>query len=256
MNDLFANPLFFATAVPAVALVGFSKGGFGGAMAVIGVPLMALAMPPVQAAAILLPILVLMDLAALWAWRGGRRDPLIFRNLLPGAILGVGIGWLMAAVVTEPMVKLIVGVIALGFVLRWLWLKYAGREKPHPHNLASGLFWGTITGFTSFIAHSGGPPYQVYALPLKQDPKLYTATSVLFFAILNAVKLIPYFALGQLDTGNLEVSAALMPVAVVATFAGAAIVKRMRAEIFYPITYALVFFLSLKLIFDGAAAIR
>lgn len=251
MTDLLHSPIFYAVAIPSVLLVGLSKGGFGGALGVIGVPLMALAIPPVQAAAILLPILVLMDIAALFAWRATPRDWPTFRNMMPGALLGIGIGWLTAAIVTEAAVKLIVGVIALGFVLRWVWQKYAGRDAPHGHNAVAGAFWGTISGFTSFVAHAGGPPYQVYTLPLRQDPKLYTATSVVFFAVMNAVKLIPYFALGQLDTSNLAAAGVLMPAAFVATVAGAALVKRMRAEIFYPITYALVFLLSLKLIWDG-----
>ncbi|MGN6469852.1 MAG: sulfite exporter TauE/SafE family protein [Rhizobiaceae bacterium] len=255
MTDLLQNPIIYAVAIPAVLLVGLSKGGFGGALGVVGVPLMALVLPPVQAAAILLPILVLMDIAALWAWRQAERDWQTIRNLLPGAIVGIGIGWLTAAIVTEAAVKLIVGLIAFGFVLRWVWQKYGGREKAGAHNALSGAFWGALSGFTSFVAHAGGPPYQVYALPLRQDPKLYTATSVVFFAVVNAVKLIPYFALGELDTGNLTAAAALMPFAFIATVAGAAIVKRMRAEVFYPITYALVFLLSLKLIWDGAVEV-
>lgn len=252
MTGLLSNPWFYAAAIPAVILIGFSKGGFGGALGVVGVPLVALVMPPVQAAAILLPILVLMDIAALWAWRGHMRDWKTLGNLLPGAIAGIALGWLTALVVTEAAVRLIVGVIAFCFVLRWVWQKYAGQEAPHPHNPLAGAFWGTVSGFTSFVAHAGGPPYQVYALPLRQEPKLYTATSVVFFAVVNAVKLVPYFALGELDASNLSAAAVLMPIAVIATFAGAAIVKRMRAEIFYPITYALVFLLSLKLIWDGA----
>jgi uncharacterized membrane protein YfcA len=252
MTDLLHNPIFYAVALPAVILVGLSKGGFGGALGVIGVPLMALAIPPVQAAAILLPILVLMDIAALWAWRSATRDWRTFRIMIPGALIGIGIGWLTAAIVTEAAVKLIVGAIAFGFVARWVWQKYAGRDQPHGHNAISGAFWGAVSGFTSFVAHAGGPPYQVYALPLRQDPKIYTATNVVFFAVVNAVKLIPYFALGELDTANLTAAAVLMPVAFVATVAGAAVVKRMRAELFYPITYALVFLLSLKLIWDGA----
>jgi uncharacterized membrane protein YfcA len=255
MTDLLNDPLFYATAIPAVALIGLSKGGFGGALGVVGVPLMALAIPPVQAAAILLPILVLMDIAALWAWRDTARDWQTLRNLLPGAVVGIGIGWLTAAVVTEAAVKLIVGLVAFGFVARWLWQKYAGREKPGSHNAPLGWFWGAVAGFTSFVAHAGGPPYQVYALPLRHDPKLYTATSVIFFAVVNAVKLVPYYALGELGIGNLTAAAGLVPIAVATTVAGAALVRRMRAEIFYPITYALVFFLSLKLIWDGALAV-
>jgi uncharacterized membrane protein YfcA len=255
MTNLLTDPWFYAVALPAVTLIGLSKGGFGGALGVVGVPLMSLAMPPVQAAGILLPILVLMDISALWAWRGKPRDRLTIRNMMPGALVGIGIGWLAAAMVSEAMVKLFVGFIAFGFVLRWLWQKFAGLERPHPHSAPAGMFWGSISGFTSFIAHAGGPPYQVYALPLRQSPQLYTATSVLFFALMNAVKLIPYFALGELDTSNLIASAVLMPVAAVMTLGGAAIVRHMKAEIFYPITYALVFFLSLKLIWDGALEI-
>lgn len=255
MTGLLHDPLFFATAIPAVILIGFSKGGFGGALAVVGVPLMALVIPPVQAAAILLPTLMLMDVAALWAWRQGPRDPRTLWNVLPGAAVGVGFGWLTAAIVTEAMVKLIVGVIALGFVLRWAWQKLGGHEKIHAHNAMSGTFWGVLSGFTSFVAHAGGMAYQVYALPLKQTPRMYTATSVVFFAVVNTLKVVPYFALGELDTGNLLAAFALTPVAIAATVTGAAVVKRMRAEIFYPITYALVFLLSLKLIYDGVAGL-
>jgi uncharacterized membrane protein YfcA len=255
MTDLLYNPFFFATAIPAVILVGLSKGGFGGAMAVVGVPLMALAIPPVRAAAILLPILMMMDVAALWAWRRGPRDPKTFKYMLPGAAIGVGFGWLVAAVVTEAMVKLIVGLIAFGFVARWLWQKLARRERVHAHNALTGTFWGTLSGFTSFVAHAGGPAYQVYTLPLRQDPKTYTATIVVFFAVVNAMKLVPYFALGELDASNLLAAFSLAPVAIISTVVGAAIVKRMRAEIFYPITYGFVFLLSLKLIYDGIAGL-
>jgi len=255
MTDLLHDPFFFATAIPAVILVGLSKGGFGGAMAVIGVPLMALAVPPVRAAAILLPILMLMDAAALWAWRRGPRDPRTFRNMLPGAVIGIGFGWLVAAIVTEAVVKLIVGLIAFGFVLRWFWQKLARREKTKAHNAAFGTFWGALSGFTSFVAHAGGPAYQVYTLPLRQDPKTYTATSVVFFAVVNALKVIPYFALGELDASNLLAAFSLAPIAIVSTVMGAAVVKRMRAEIFYPMTYGLVFLLSLKLIYDGFSSL-
>ncbi|TAN00446.1 MAG: sulfite exporter TauE/SafE family protein [Rhizobiaceae bacterium] len=255
MTGLLHDPLFFATAIPAVILIGFSKGGFGGALGVVGVPLMALVIPPVQAAAILLPTLMLMDAAALWVWRHGPRDPRTLWNLLPGAAVGVGLGWLTAAIVTEAMVKLLVGVVALGFVVRWAWQRLGGREKIHAHNAATGLFWGALSGFTSFVAHAGGAAYQVYALPLRQDPRTYTATSVVFFAVVNALKVLPYFALGELDIGNLLAASVLTPVAVASTVAGAAVVKRMRAEIFYPVTYALVFLLSLKLLYDGVAGL-
>lgn len=254
MTDLLTQPQFIAAAVVAVLLVGMSKGGFGGAMALLGVPILSLVVPPVQAAAILLPILIVMDIVSLWAWRG-YFDPRTLMVMLPGAMIGIGVGWLTAAVVTEAHVRLIVGVVALIFFLRWLVEKAGRRERVSEHNAPRGVFWGSIAGFTSFVAHAGGPPYQVYALPLKQDPKLYTGTSVVFFAVVNAVKLVPYFALGQFDTTNLTISFALAPLAPVATLAGVWLIKRMRAEIFYPLMYAMVFIVSIKLIHDGVTGI-
>ena len=128
MTDLLADPWFYAAAVPAVILVGLSKGGFGGAMGFVGVPLMALVMPPVQAAAILLPILVLMDIVSLWSWRGVY-DRSILRTMLPGSMVGIGIGWLTAALVTAGMVRFIVGAVAIVFVGRWLYQQIPPRRR-------------------------------------------------------------------------------------------------------------------------------
>lgn len=251
---MLTDPWFYAAAIPSVLLVGLSKGGLGGAAALIGVPLMALVVPPVQAAAILLPILILMDIVSLWLWRGNR-DGATLRIMLPGALVGIAIGWLTAAIVTEAMVRLIVGVVALAFFLRWFATRMAGTEHRTGHSVARGTFWGAVSGFTSFVAHAGGPPFQVYALALGQEPRIYVGTSVIFFAIVNAVKLVPYFALGQFDAANLTASAVLMPIAPLATIAGAWIVRRMRAEVFYPFMYAMVFIVALKLIWDGLSAL-
>lgn len=250
MNSLLSDPLFYATAVPAVILVGLSKGGLGGAMALIGVPLMALVVPPVQAAAILLPILIVMDMVSLWTWRG-ERDPVTLKLMLPAAMLGIGLGWLTAAVVTAGAVRLIVGIVALAFFARWMAQRVWKLERKADHSPVKAGFWGIVSGFTSFVAHAGGPPYQVYALTLGQKPALYVGTSVVFFAVVNAVKLVPYFALGQLDGANLTASLALMPVAPLATLAGAWIVRRMKPEIFYPFMYAMVLLVGLKLVWDG-----
>ena len=250
MLPLLTDPWFYAVAVPSVILVGLAKGGLGGAMGQLGVPLMALVIPPVQAAAIMLPIMLVMDAASLWAWRG-HRDMTTLKFMLPGALLGIGIGWLTAAVVTDSMVKLIVGAVALIFVARYVLASAASRGAARPHNFIAASFWSAIAGFTSFVAHAGGPPYQVYALPLRQSPSIYVGTSVVFFAVVNAVKLIPYFALGQLDGTNLAASAVLMPIAPVATLAGAWIVRRMKPEIFYPFMYAMVLVVGSKLVWDG-----
>ncbi|MGX9573183.1 sulfite exporter TauE/SafE family protein [Mesorhizobium sp. f-mel] len=255
MSGLLLDPWFYAAAIPAVILVGLSKGGFGGAVGFVGVPLMALAMPPVQAAAILLPILCLMDIVSVWTWRGVY-DRKMLTDMMPGAVIGIGLGWLTAALVTAEMVRLIVGAVAIIFVLRWVYLQMRhGASHSAEPNRAAAAFWGTVAGFTSFVAHVGGPPFQVYALPIRLDPKVLSGTAAIFFAATNALKLIPYFALGQFDTTNLTASAVLVPLAPLSTIAGAWLVRRMRPELFYPFTYATVAVVAVKLLWDGISGL-
>lgn len=141
MTALLLDPWFYAAAIPAVILVGLSKGGFGGAVGFVGVPLMALVISPVQAAAILLPILILMDVVSLWTWRG-IYDRSILWQMLPGSILGIGIGWLTASLVTADMVRVIVGFIAIIFVLRWVYtsLRHGTKHVARPNRVAAS-FW-------------------------------------------------------------------------------------------------------------------
>ncbi|MBK8456563.1 MAG: sulfite exporter TauE/SafE family protein [Phyllobacteriaceae bacterium] len=255
MDAFFSDPWFWAAALPAVFLVGLSKGGFGGSMGFVGVPLMSLAMPPLQAAAILLPIMILMDIVALWSWRGVH-DRRTLAYMLPGSMLGIAIGGLLAAQVTVAAIRLAVGAVAIVFVGRWLHGEYVRKKSSlRGHDGVRATFWSAVSGFTSFVAHVGGPPFQIYVLPLGLDPKTMTGTSVVFFAVTNAVKLIPYFALGQFDATNLAVSAALTPIAPAATLLGAWLVRRMRPEVFYPFTYAVVGVIALKLVWDGVAAL-
>lgn len=250
---LLSDPYILASAIIAVTLAGMSKGGLGGAMGMLGVPIMALTMPPVQAAAILLPIYIVMDVFSLWSWRN-EYDKTTLKIMLPGAIVGIIIGAIAAAYVSDNFVRLLVGFVAIGFVVNYLFNKFKNRKQEQiapEHHKVKGRFWGTIAGFTSFISHTGGPPYQVYALPLKQTPRIYTGTSVRFFFVVNVIKVAPYFALGQFDATNIESSLILLPLAPIATLAGAWIVKRMDAKVFYPMMYILMFIAGLKLIYDG-----
>jgi uncharacterized protein len=244
----FTEPATLIAGLAAVVLVGLSKGGLGGAFALMGVPVLALVMPPVQAAALLLPLLLMMDAVGLWAWRG-YFDRGTLRAMLPAAVVGVGLGWLTAAATPDALVRLIVGLVALAFVLRSLSpARAAVAAEPRA---VSAWFWGTLAGFTSFVAHAGGPPYQIHTLPLRLDPKLYTGTAVVFFAVVNVAKLLPYSALGQLDTRTLLSAAVLLPVAIVAVLAGAALVRRMRPTVFYPFMYTMIGLVSLRLVYEG-----
>ncbi|CAA9386781.1 MAG: Integral membrane protein [uncultured Rubellimicrobium sp.] len=246
----FHDPWSLFVMALAAMIVGLAKGGLSG-VGVMAVPVLALVLPPVQAAAILLPILCLTDIVATWTWWGSWSRRTLFL-MLPGAIAGIGVGWLTAAVVSDAAVRLIVGVIALAFVGRWLWQLWHRRpQEARAESPPRAGFWGALAGYTSFVAHAGGPPFQVYTLPLGLDPRVLTGTNVAFFTTVNYVKLIPYFALGQFDAQNLGAAALLAPVAVAFTFVGAWIIHRMRAEVFYPVTYGLTALVGLKLVWDG-----
>lgn len=249
---------FYLVAIPAVLLVGLSKGGMGEALSLMGVPLLSMAVSPVQAAALLLPILIAMDIVSLTIWRKhGDRQTLAM--LLPGAIAGIAIGWATSAYVPRDALRLIIGLITVVFVLRYAYTVWRSRNgapiSPKPQRRGPAALWGSFAGYGSFVAHAGGPPFQIYALPLKLEPREYTGTIVRFFAILNAVKLIPYFALGQLDLSNLATSASLFPLAMVATACGAWIVRRMKPQVFYPFMYTMAFIAGSKLVWEGAASL-
>jgi uncharacterized protein len=249
----FSDPWALAAAIVAVIVLGLAKGGLSG-VGMLVVPVMALVISPVQAAAIVLPLLLVSDAISLWTWRGAW-DRRTLAIMLPGALAGILVGWLTAALVSDAAVRLIVGGIAVAFVLRWATQSAAARAQGQPQHPGKGAFWGAVAGYTSFVAHAGGPPYQVYTLPLQQGVRTYTGTNVAFFAIVNAVKVVPYLALGQFDATNLTASAIFAPLAVAATLAGAALVKRMSVTFFYRFTYAMALIVGAKLIWDGMQGI-
>ena len=244
---------FYAAAIPAVALAGLSKGGFGGAMGMLAVPVLALVISPVQAAGIMLPILLVMDGISLYFYRRifDRRTLVV---MLPASVLGIVIGWLTAAYVKEDFVRLLVGVISIVFALNY-WFGDRLRATPAEPNSAKGSFWGLLAGFTSFVSHAGAPPFQMYALPLRLDTQVFVGTSVIFFAVTNAVKLIPYFFLGQFDSANLTTAAVLFPFAALMTIAGIWIVRVIDQTVFYSLSYLFVMVIGLKLTWDGAMSL-
>jgi uncharacterized membrane protein YfcA len=246
----FTDPISIATAIFVAVLVGLSKGGLGGAMAILGVALLSLITSPLQATGILLPILLVMDAIAMWAW-WRRWDLGMVLMMLPGGVLGVAIGWLTAALVSDAAVRLIIGGIAMVYLLLYVRGLRAVDVQPRAQNPRAARFWSVLSGYGSFVAHAGGPAYQIYAMPLRMQPALYTGTSTFFFTIINVVKMVPYTALGQFDTVNLVTSAVLMPVAAVATLAGAALVRRVSAQVFYPFMHLMLALITAKLIWDG-----
>jgi uncharacterized membrane protein YfcA len=242
---------FYFAAVPAVILVGLSKGGFSG-LSALSMPLLSLVISPVRAAAIMLPILIVQDWVSVWAFR---RD-FDARNLIvliPASLIGVGAGFMLAAHVSEALVRLAVGLISIGVVIFMVLRSRGGAPAPSKPKTAPGIFWGALAGFTSFVSHAGAPPFQVYVMPQGLSPRLFAGTAVMFFAAVNLLKVAPYFALGQFSRQNLVAAATLFPLAIAATMAGVWLVRRVPADRFYNLVYVLTFLIGLRLVWEGTA---
>jgi uncharacterized membrane protein YfcA len=247
---------FYPVAVVAILLTGISKGGFGAAGGV-AVPLMSIFIAPPEAAAIMLPILCAMDLFGVHAYRGRwAREHL--NVLLPGALVGIVLGALAFGTLSVNAIRLVVGLIAVTFALnRWFGVteriaaRFAARRaKPGP---VAGVLWGGLSGFTSTLAHAGGPPFAIYLLPQNLDKSLFVGTSVVFFLVVNYVKLVPYYFLGQLNAGNLAASLVFAPLAPLGIWLGVWLHRRVPERAFYNVSYALLLATGTKLVWDALA---
>ena len=245
---MITDPLFLVLAVGAILVTGLAKSGFGGGLGVLAVPLMALVIPPVQAAAILLPILCLMDAFNIWYYRKDwdRRN---IQILLPAGLIGVVIGTFTFQYLTDDHIRIIVGIIAVTFAVSFFWQRK--DAPPRKADVARGSFWGVIAGFVSFGVHAGGPPANVFLLPQRLHKTIFVGTMVVLFTTLNYVKLIPYWFLGQLDTGNMLTSLVLAPVGPLGVYLGLKLHKRVSDAWFYPVCYLLLFVTGAKLLWDG-----
>jgi uncharacterized membrane protein YfcA len=247
------DPYFVTVAVIAVLIVGLSKAGLLGSLGMVGVPLLTLVMPARDAAGMMLPVLLAMDAIAIYAYRKEVNWKILW-IMLPGAAIGTLIGWVLWAFVSDAAVLLFVGVVTLLFILDAL-LPLRKKLEGLPPSKPWGWFWGGFAGFTSFISHTGGPPFQIYVLPQRLSPVNYSGTNAFFFAIVNTMKLIPYFFLGQLSVSNLTIGAILAPLAVAGVLVGVWLVRRISVKHFYQLAYILVAVLAVKLVYDGAVGV-
>lgn len=246
---VIADPLFYLLAVPAVIALGLSKGGFAG-VGQMATPMLALAMPPLEAAAIMLPIMIVQDATAVWVYRNdwsGR----ILAILIPGAIVGVGAGWLLAAHISDAAVLVFTGAATIAFVLyNWIGPTRVAKDVGSS-SVPAGVFWGVVSGFTSTVAQAGGPPYQMYVLPQNLPKMTFVGTTAIMFATLNWLKVGPYLALGQFSTQGFGTSLALLPLAIAANLLGFWLVRITPQEIFYKVTMILMFLISIELVRSG-----
>lgn len=245
---MITDPWFYALAVPSVVLMGLSKSGFGAGFGALAVPLMALAVPVPQAAAIMLPLLAIMDAMGLAALIR-QRDKTLVRLLLPAGLVGTVIGTLLFGVLSAKTVAGVVGVITLAFLAIRIAFPPRADAPPPPRWL--GWLLGATSGFTSFVAHAGGPPVSFYVLPLKLPPMVFTATMSVFFAAVNASKWVPYAWLGLIDLRNLSTSLLLAPFAPVGVWLGLHVVRRIDPVWFYRLFHIGMALTGSKLVYDA-----
>jgi uncharacterized membrane protein YfcA len=245
---LIHDAAFYAVAVPAVLMMGLAKSGFLGGFGSLAVPLMALAIPVPQAAAIMLPLLLVMDATGLQQlWK--HCDRALLRLLLPAGLLGTVVGTVLFGVLSTRTVAAVVGALTLLFLAQRLLFPPRADSPPPPRPL--GFLLGIASGFTSFVAHAGSPPFNAYVLPLRLNPMAYAATAAVFFAAVNLSKWIPYAWLGLIDLRNMSTSLVLMPLAPLGVWLGVWATRRIDAGWFYRLAYTGMFLTGAKLLYDG-----
>jgi len=245
---VIADLQFYLIAVPAVLLLGVSKSGFGAGFGSLAVPMMALVVTVPQAAAILMPVLLVMDLLGMAAFRRDF-DLKLLRFLLPFGLLGTVVGAVLFRLLDAHVVAGIVGGFTLLFLAQRLLFPPRANDPPPPQWL--GAILTATSGFTSFIAHAGGPPISAYVIPLRLSPVKFTATMAFFFFAINLSKWIPYAWLGLLDLRNMATSLLLLPIAPIGVWIGVRLARRIDPLLFYRLLYLGMFLTGVKLVWDA-----
>jgi uncharacterized protein len=249
--QVFPDATFYALAIPAVIFAGISKGGFGGGAAFAAAPFLALAMEPLEAVAVMLPVLMAIDAATLKAYWGKWAMPQT-KVLILGSIAGILIGTALFSVISSNVLRILIGLTALAFVAFQLvvargWYTPGKRSMPVWH----GYGWGAAAGFTSFVSHAGGPPAAVYLLAQKVDKLSYQSTTVAVFSAINAMKFVAYLYIGMFSEKTLIASVTLAPVGVLAGLAGVLAHNLISEKWFFRLTYLFLTITGVKLIFDA-----
>ncbi|MCK9213455.1 MAG: sulfite exporter TauE/SafE family protein [Rhodoferax sp.] len=245
---LITDPFFYAVTIPAVLLLGVSKSGFGAGFGSLAVPMMALAVSVPQAAAILMPVLLLMDVLGMAAFRKDF-DLKLLKFLIPCGLVGIVVGALLFKLLDARLVAGIVGVFTLLFLAQRLLFPPRADSPPPPRWL--GAILTAMSGFTSFIAHAGGPPVNAYLIPMRLSPIRFTATMAFFFFVINLAKWLPYAWLGLLDWRNFATSLVLLPLAPIGVWAGVRLARRISQVLFYRFLYVGMLLTGVKLVSDA-----
>ena len=247
------DPLFYTVAALGVVLVGFSKAGFGGGIGFLGVLMMSVVATPVQAVAVMLPVLCVLDPMGAWPYRRSwDRHCLII--LMIGGTIGTIIGALTFSLLNDSVIRLMVGGLTMLFLLDQLWGRARKAERRKPGDPA-GIVLGVMGGFTSFVIHAGAPPTTMYLIPQRLNKSVFVGTVAIYFFALNYMKIVPYAWLGLFNSDNLMMSLALMPFAPIGIWLGLKFHQRISERWFYRVCYVFMFVAGIRLVFDGSRGI-
>lgn len=234
-----------------VLLIGFMKGAFGGGFAIIGIPLLSTVMDPVTAGGLLAPLFIAMDLYALRYWKPSTWSKPDLVLLLPGLLIGIGLGYLLFRVLDHRMIAIMMAAITLAFV--GLWFFRGAEVTPRPRSTPKAISAGLTSGVTTMVAHSGGPPLAMYLLPLGLSKEIYAGTTSLFFTVGNAAKAVPWLLLVRPTAETW----ALMAICLLAIPAGVWLGWRLHGALdqrqIYRACYGLLVVTAMKLLWDGAS---
>lgn len=262
---MHSDPSFYLVSAAVVFLTGVSKSGFAGGLGVLAVPLMSLFVPPQTAAAIMMPILYAMDIANIWKYRNSWSRKVIL-SLLPGALIGLGIGAATFEWLSADMLRIGIGLLALYSAAGFLRMRFfrasflrsgeleAGgtSEAPGKTSLPATVLIGALSGLTSFVAHAGGPPVKGYLLRQNMDKSAFVGTNSVFFFTLNQIKIVSYVMIGQISFDSLVTSATLSPFLLLGVFAGFRLHAVVNQNTFTIMAYAFLTVAGCKLIWDGS----
>ena len=210
---------FYLMTAFVILLIGVSKGGLGGAAGGAATPLMALVMPPELAIGLLLPMLMITDVFAVAAhWGKWEKKLLIY--LVPASLIGITLGTALITSISSDALKTGLAIFVIFFVVYKLFEKRIQAALTYePRNWHGGVA-GAVAGFTSTLAHTGGPPISIYLLLQNIPPRTFIATSAVYFAIINWLKVPYYVYAGILHPQQLIEIAWLLPLIPVGVLLG------------------------------------
>lgn len=246
---MYDDLTFWIIAIFAAITVGLGKGGLP-VVASLAVPSLSLFMSPIKAAGLLLPVYIISDIFALFFYRKDF-DLKILKISILGMTIGVFIGWTTANIVIEWVITIIIGLMGVIFALTQIFQNTKLKKKQTEINQTKGIFWCSIAGFTSFISHNGGPPWQIFVLPIGLKKVVYVGSSVIAFSYVNAIKVVPYYFLGQLNFESIKIALFLLIPASIAVYLGYKVVIIIPEKFFFILVSWALLLISFKLIYDG-----